>query len=272
MKAREINPVNVARFVEQNIYEEVAEFHAKTNYTNIPGVAARCYLSSASDKILSTLTQTEAPLWGGFEKSYKITNKRSDKANKILRNESANRFSDSLELQFSLIEQLVTDAFTARSETSSKRPYPSGGALYPIEVFLCKLSNNIDGWPLDESVLHILPLSKSLEALTSPTTAQLLKVLSGNNHKVLGTPHFALVYTVFLEKAIFKYRYRGYRLALLEAGSMYQMADICGKNLGFSSRMWAGFTDYQVAKTMGVNCKHIAPLAIQFFDKRSDYV
>lgn len=267
MKAREINPINIARFVEQDVYEDVAEFHAKSNYTNIPGVTTRCYLSSADDKILSTLTQTEIPFWGGFEKSYKLSSERSEKANGMLRDESANIFYDNEELKFSFIEQLVIDAFTARSATSNKRPYPSGGALYPIEVFLCKLSNNIDSWPKDENVLHLLPLSKSLEALTSPTKAQLLKALSGNNQNTLGTPHFALVYSVFFERALFKYRHRGYRLALLEAGSMYQMADICARNLGFRSRMWAGFTDYQVAKIMGVNCKHIAPLAIQFFGK-----
>lgn len=265
MKVREINPVNIARFVEQDIYEDVTEFHAKSNYTNIPGIITRCYLSSANDKVLSKLTQTETPLLAGFQKNHKLLNARSVTADKMLRDESAEKFCDDTKIDFTTIEQLITDAFTARSETSSKRPYPSGGALYPIEAFLCKLSNSINGWPLDESVLHILPLSKSLEPLGSPTTDLLFKVLSGNNQEGLGTPHFAIVYTIFFEKAIFKYRHRGYRLALLEAGSMYQMADICAKNLGLRNRMWAGFTDYQVAKTIGINCKHIAPLAIQFF-------
>lgn len=267
MKAREVNPINIARFVEQDVYEDVSEFHAKSNYTNVPGVTTRCYLSSADDQILSTLTQAEVPFWGGFEKSYKLSGERSQKANEMLRDESAETFYDGQNLKFSFIEQLLIDAFTARSETSSKRPYPSGGALYPIEVFLCKLSDNIDSWPKNENVLHLLPLSKSLEILTSPSTTDLFKALSGNNQISLGSPYFAIVYAIFFEKAIFKYRHRGYRLALLEAGSMYQMADICAKNLGLRSRMWAGFTDYQVAKIMGVNFKHIAPLAIQFFGK-----
>lgn len=267
MKSKEVNPIDIARFVEQDVYDDVTEFHARSNYTNIPGITTRCYLSSANDTVLNKLAEAETPLWAGFKKTYGLCTKRSKIAEEILRNESAEKFCDDKPILFSDVEQLITDAFTARSNISNKRPYPSGGALYPIETFLCRLSNQIDGWPLDESVLHVLPLSRAVESIASPSTNHLLKVLSGNNQTDLGAPHFAIVYAIFFEKAIFKYRRRGYRLALLEAGSMYQWADICAKNLGFRSRMWAGFTDHQVSKKIGINCKHIAPLAIQFFGK-----
>lgn len=89
--------------------------------------------------------------------------------------------------------------------------------------------------------------------------------LSGGDSEILGLPHFALVYAVFFERAIFKYRTRGYRLALMEAGSMYQTADLYAKALGLRSRLWAGFTDFQVAKTIGIDMRHMAPLVVQFF-------
>ncbi len=182
-----------------------------------------------------------------------------------LRDESGEFFNDSTHLHFSKIDQLLTDSFCAREIGNRKRPYPSGGALYPIEVFLCKVSNNISCWPTNENILHLLPLSRQMESMSNNEPKTILKNLSGHDDGILGQPHFAIVYAVFFQRALFKYRSRGYRLALMEAGSMYQNADLNAKKLGLRSRAWAGFTDFQVAKTIGLDIRHLAPLVIQFF-------
>ena len=51
---------------------------------------------------------------------------------------------------------------------------------------------------------------------------------------------------------------------------MYQMADLCGKSLKLRNRVWAGFSDYQVAKLLGTDPRHMAPLVVQFFGHTRD--
>ncbi|HFD3107622.1 TPA: SagB/ThcOx family dehydrogenase, partial [Klebsiella quasipneumoniae subsp. similipneumoniae] len=108
-------------------------------------------------------------------------------------------------------------------------------------------------------------LSRALEPVAACDTQELYRSLSGGDAERLGRPHFALVYCVIFEKALFKYRYRGYRMALMEAGSMYQNAGLVADQIGLRNRGWAGFTDSYVAKTMNVDQRTAAPLIVQFF-------
>ncbi|WP_460385258.1 SagB/ThcOx family dehydrogenase [Pseudomonas amygdali] len=260
-KTIEISPFEIGRFSDQEIYDHVIEFHSRSNYSLFPGTAPRCYLSSAPDKALAEMIESELSIWPGIKPSAQLTSARTA----LLRDESAEFFDDASVLEFSVIDQLMTNSFCARSSESRKRPYPSGGALYPIEVFVCRVSNNVDNWPTKENILHLLPLSRHLEAMTLHAPDIILSNLSGGDTGLLGQPHFALVYAMLFERALFKYRTRGYRLALMEAGSMYQTADLNAQALGLRSRVWAGFTDFQVAKTIGIDMRHMAPLVVQFF-------
>ena len=72
------------------------------------------------------------------------------------------------------------------------------------------------------------------------------------------------------EKALFKYRYRGYRMALMETGSMYQNAVLVADQIGLKNRVWAGYTDSYVAKTMNLDQRTVAPLIVQFFGDVND--
>lgn len=257
----ETSPVEIGRFTDQETYDHIIDFHSRSNYSLLSGTSRRCYLSSASDKVLSEIVESELSIWLG---SKPLTNLKSERKS-LLRDQSAEVFDDTHQLDFSVIDQLLIDSFSARGGKSRKRPYPSGGALYPIEVFVCRVSDKIIGWPTEENILHLLPLSKRLEPMTIQSPDTIKSHLSGGENEILGQPHFALVYAIFFEKAIFKYRTRGYRLALMEAGSMYQIADLYAQKLGLRNRVWAGFTDFQVAKTIGADMRHLAPLVVQFF-------
>jgi hypothetical protein len=110
------------------------------------------------------------------------------------------------------------------------------------------------------SVLHYLPLSHAFEILRealSPEDYEGITDLSGVS--------FYVLYCINLKKSIFKYRYRGYRLSILEAGSMYQQALVEAERLGLSSRVIAGFSEGCVASLCGVNPSLILPTIIQAF-------
>lgn len=263
-KNTELSPFEIAKFIDANAYNDVVEFHAKTTYSTFNGLDPRCYLSSAIGANLERLMSTELKLNSGFKIDHLI-NKKSDADISLIRNKSAEDFNERTGVEFDVIERLLTNSFSAISGDSNRRPYPSGGALYPVEVFLCMTSKNIFGKPLSGSIFHYCPLSNGFEIISSEDENEVLDVISGYDETTLGHPQFAFVYTVFFDKAVVKYKNRGYRLALLEAGSMYQQADLCAKELGLKNRVWAGFTDYQVAKLLKVNPKHLMPLAVQFF-------
>ena len=264
-KSIKFSPIDVARYVEPDVYDQVTEFHVKGNFSLFPGVDSRCYLSQASDKALSEIERSEASLWPGLQPAVSLKASRSNIDTKLLRDKSCEHFVDDRKMDFSFVDQLLIDSFCKRNDDSRKRPYPSGGALYPIEVFVCRLSENIENWPSESTVFHLLPLEEKLEAMCDIPVDEIYNALVSNESKRIGRPKFAIVYGLFIEKAIFKYRYRGYRLALMEAGSMYQMADLNAKSLGLVNRTWAGFTDYQVGNLIGLDPRNIAPLVVQFF-------
>lgn len=260
----ELSLPQIARYVDTSVYEHVTTFHARTVYANMPGLAGRCYLSAAAPDELNQFEFKEASVWPGMGRSLPIPDSGLPEIpDSVRRNPSAASFSLQ-PLPFSIIAHLLINSFCANSPDSRRRPYPSGGALYPIHVVLCRISE-VTAWPSEVDALHLLPVSRQLEDLKAESADKLLRTLTGGQTETLGTPAFAIVYAISFEQAIFKYRSRGYRLALMEAGSMYQTADLCGKALGLQNRMWAGFCDHRVARDLGLDPRHIAPLAVQFF-------
>ena len=180
-------------------------FHVLTNYANMRGLSSRCYLSSVSPSELAKLEFSEVSMWPGMSSISPLKTTRSSENAKFLRHESGLSFSDKGGISFSVIDQLLVDSFCARNEDNLKRPYPSGGALYSIEVFLCRISNNVSDWPSRSNVLHLLPLKKELEAMRSIPENELHEKICGGETQRLGAPYFALVYVIFFERAIFKY-------------------------------------------------------------------
>lgn len=266
---KEVSLLDITHYVDRKVYDDVVSFHAKTIYTSLESIASRCYVSSVPEYKLKKLVGKEVPFFSGIKSRINIERK-IEYAESLMRNDSDINFSDHETIDFKTIEQLIENSFGVKGYSENKRSYPSGGALYPIEVCICKLSENIINWPSSANALHYLPLSSCFEEISNENISELFNALAGSDKRRLGSPHFAIVYSIFFEKAIFKYHSRGYRLALLEAGSMYQMADLIGKNLSLTNRVWAGFSDYLVARKLNFDFRCIAPLIIQFFCKREN--
>ncbi len=151
---------------------------------------------------------------------------------------------------------IVQNAFGA--DTQRRRPYPSGGALYTVECLVITGPYVTGLKPL--SVLHYLPVSHAFELLQE---SLILKEYEGITD--LSGVSFYLLYCINLKKSIFKYRYRGYRLSILEAGSMYQQALLEAEHFGLSSRVIAGFSEGSMAHLCGINASLMLPTIIQAF-------
>jgi len=112
---------------------------------------------------------------------------------------------------------LLAAAYGVRArDRLPRRPVPSGGALYPLELYALPLA--VHG--LGPSTFHYHPFRHRLEALgpigEADVAAALVDPSLAKRSAVL------LVVTAMVWRARFKYGLRGYRFALLEAGHLVQ--------------------------------------------------
>lgn len=254
------------KFLDPEVLDEILHFHNKGNFTLHESVENISYLHNLSDECLRDLTGNELRLYPDMEivlpKRYIGQPIRRDP---LARNPSCELFSGD-DIPFDTIAELMTPLLC--KENSHKRGYPSAGALYPIEVFCCSLSDKNKTWPCNEKILHLLPSSRCFEILQhSENIDNLIEAILPKGTD-MGNPSMALIYIAYIPKTLFKYRYRGYRLALLEAGSMYMLIDLKCKALNLQSRLWSGFTDHMVCKSMGLNPSIFYPICVNFLGAR----
>lgn len=159
-------------------------------------------------------------------------------------------------VEFQTIASILGSAVGA--DVQGRRPYPSGGALYSAETLVI-VGEAVRGVP-PFTVAHYLPVSKKFELLPGQFGRESFEGIS--NTKGVS---FYLAYFINLKKAIFKYRSRGYRLAVLEVGSMYQQITNIAQEHGVASRVLAGFSEYEVTKNCGLDSRLMLAAAIQAF-------
>lgn len=127
-----------------------------------------------------------------------------------------------------------------------ERPVPSGGGLYPLELYL--LTQRVDG--LDGGVYHYVALTHELEAVRPDPLPSLLTA-----EMFLGQPYLVeaaalIVITATVARSLWKYEDRGYRYILLEAGHVAQNINLCAEALGLASLNLGGFLDEDVASLL----------------------
>lgn len=179
----EISMLEITHYTDNHILDQIQSFHAKTLFTSIPEARSRTFVSGIPINQLERFENKESRINTGFSDDYKIITKPQKTSE---RKASHINFSDSNSLSFSEIENLLLCSFSSNNEIDKRRPYPSGGRQYPIEVFLCRLSNNIPGWSYEENVLHFLPMTKSFEKCALQTMNELNRSLAGSDKDRLG--------------------------------------------------------------------------------------
>ncbi len=136
-----------------------------------------------------------------------------------------------------------------------RRLVPSGGALYPLELYPVLL--RVDGAP--QGVLHFDPLRGALEVLRAEDVLGELDAASAFPGLVRGAAAAIFVTAVFW-RSRFKYGLRGYRFALLEAGHVVQNVLLAATALGVPSLPLGGFYDARVERLLGVDGVDESPL------------
>jgi SagB-type dehydrogenase family enzyme len=137
------------------------------------------------------------------------------------------------------------------------RPVPSGGAMYGLEVYV--LARRVEG--LAGGVYHYQPAGHGLEALRDVVPPHPLAT-----YLFMGQPYAAdaamvVVVTAVFRRAMKKYRDRGYRYLLLEAGHVGQNLSLCAASLRLGACALGGFFDAELAQLLRVDLARELPLS-----------
>lgn len=129
-----------------------------------------------------------------------------------------------------------------------KRPYPSGGGLFPIETYL--INRTVSGIP--SGVFHYLPQAHALEHLwdiSAETT--IFKNLKKADWAETGSA--VLVFTSVWMRSGREYGDFSYNLAHLEAGHMAQNVLLTATALDIGSCALGGYNDAAVTRLLGLD-------------------
>lgn len=153
------------------------------------------------------------------------------------------------------LAQLSTLLFHAYGETRSNegtgfpRPFrivPSGGALYPLELYVH--SARIDG--LEPGLYHYNPAEEAVaRVVKGDFSHRLCSALAQSEIPLRSAAQ--LFVTAFFERSTFKYRERSYRFILIEAGHAMQNFCLAATGLGLGTTCIGGFFDREIDEILG---------------------
>ncbi|HMA35115.1 MAG TPA: SagB/ThcOx family dehydrogenase [Chloroflexia bacterium] len=136
------------------------------------------------------------------------------------------------------------------------RPVPSGGALYPLEVYL--LVRQVTG--LAPGIYHYAVLTHALEQLQAIDLAPtyIADLFMGQSY--VAQAGLIVVLTMVPARSMWKYADRGYRLILLEAGHLAQNLNLTAAALGLGSLNLGGFLDSELASLLALDLEGELPV------------
>lgn len=162
----------------------------------------------------------------------------------------------------------LTYGITAKSfsfKTRSFQPMracPSGGALYPLELYVVPLRPLS---MLETGLYHFNVRDNSLEQLNSENIFEPLYDVTmanqpANLQHVLGEGSLAIIFTAVFSRTLGKYGNRGYRYVLLEAGHAMQNLLLATLACGYKVFESAAFDDDLLSDLLGIHGVEEAPL------------
>lgn len=137
----------------------------------------------------------------------------------LLSRSSQRVFSDqSIDLETLSTILYWSNADLTEDAAQARRAYPSGGAKYPIELYLFT-DQHAD---LGSSFWHYRPDMHGLEAVTKLTTSDCTDIKRGFGYDFVAPVRTCIVMSYICERNVPKYGAFGGKLALIEAGHIAQ--------------------------------------------------
>lgn len=147
-------------------------------------------------------------------------------------------------------------------ETRYFRAAPSGGALYPAEIYLGV--RRVDG--IDPGIYHYNVLNHELELMISGDPSEKLYEICCQQ-EYARQASVVIIISGVLQRTKRKYGERGYRYALLDVGHLGQNIYLACTALGLQVMTTCGFFDDEVNQVLGLDGVDESVLYVAFMGK-----
>jgi SagB-type dehydrogenase family enzyme len=137
-----------------------------------------------------------------------------------------------------------------------ERMIPSGGGLYPLELYLIVL--NLEGVP--PGIYHYAIRPAILEQILLIELPALFISQLFIDQPYISQSGVILIATSFIERNMKKYGDRGYRYTLFEAGHLFQNINLMATALNLGTLNLGGFLDEQLANLLQIDIEKEIPL------------
>lgn len=240
----------------RTLFDEVEMFHESTKYGD--GLMIRQQhriLSFLSDPECSTRQRNVRKRYE-FYRSYGLLNPRpvaTPLSDCVARRKSCRAYSGEPIPMSQLSDVLFAglgalDRKGPEGRQAPRRPYASGGALYPIEPYIVAINTQ----DLPAGVFHYDSLNHALSLVRPICFAEFSQALFGN-FKFIYKAAFVLVLTAMFARSCMKYGQRGYVFSLLEAGAVAQTVTFAAIGTGLAVVSWGGYNDDRVHKLLEID-------------------
>lgn len=154
-------------------------------------------------------------------------------------------------------------------DTHFPRPFrnvPSGGGLFPLELYF-HTSGGVEG--LEAGLHHYSPAEHCVRRIgyqdLTPSIAPALY-----QPEIVQTGSVMVFQTALFRRSTFKYRDRGYRFTLIEAGHVAQNLNLVATALGISVWNVGGFKDRVIDRLLGIDGVNHSSLYLHAFGPRAE--
>jgi SagB-type dehydrogenase family enzyme len=161
-------------------------------------------------------------------------------------------------LSLAHLSQLLWAAQGITDSATGKRAAPSGGALYPLDIYVLIGENGVE--KIEAGVYHYLPKEHSISLVSKGDRRKEIASASLGQRWMAKAP-VIFVITAEYRRITGKYGERGIRYALIEAGHVGQNLFLQAEALGLGAGIVGAFNDLEVSKVTGLPPKH-EPLLI----------
>lgn len=253
---------NVENSVDSRVYKEVLQHYSKESITLID--KGNMSVTVAPKDEIERVVFTENEIFPFHSNDLDLTDINPN-ADAFIRKPSLNKFSSD-KIKLKDLKQLLISSF---AEYNQRRPYPSGGGLYPVNVLVFIFAERViadnNDQPLVSGCYNFLPVSKSLQLIKEMPMSYFYNKLLHGMINADDYPAFCFLYLGHIAKSLFKYRYRGYRHAMLETGSMYQSAIFHAQKQGLESCVWGSFSENEFLCELDLDYSTYMPIIMQLF-------
>lgn len=176
----------------------------------------------------------------------------------VSQRKSVRSFADKSLTVEQLSRLLVTaDGITHTSGSWQMRSAPSGGALYPIDIYV--IASNVES--LDQGLYHFQVSDSSLELVAKGDYARAIHVAS-HEQSAVGSSPITVILSARFDRSTVKYSDRGYRYTYMEAGSICQNIYLQATALGLGTVAVGAFNDDSLNELLGIDGQDEAGLLI----------